>query len=246
MDLTDRVALVTGAAKRLGAASATALHAAGAKVIVHYHRSEEQAKALVEELNGKRDQSAVCLGTELGSSDQAQWCIQQSMTAWNRLDIVVNNASSFFPTPIGEIDGQAVNDLIASNVTAPLFLVQAALPELSKRNGVVVNMADIHGLHPHRNHAVYSAAKAALIMLTRSMALELAPKIRVNAIAPGAILWPENDSIELEAQQEKISAIPLQRCGSPEDIADLLVYLCSDKAKYITGEVVKVDGGRAL
>jgi len=246
MVLRNRVALVTGSAKRLGAASASALHAAGANVIVHYHRSEEQAKTLVSELNAKRDQSAVCVGTELGSFEQAQWCVRESMAAWNQLDIVVNNASSFFPTPLGKIDERSVTDLFSSNVTAPLFIVQAAMPELSIRNGVVINMADIHGLQPYRDHSVYSAAKAALLMLTRAMAIELAPEIRVNAIAPGAILWPENGSADAKLQREKISTIPLGRCGTPDDIAELIVYLCSDKAKFITGEIVKVDGGRAI
>jgi len=246
MTLLNKVALVTGAAKRLGAASATALHEAGANVVVHYHQSEEAARDLVANLNTKRENSAVCIGSALGTHEQAQWCVNEATAAWNQLDIVVNNASSFYPTPIGEIDDGVVSDLLASNFLAPLFITQAAQAALNQTNGVVINMADIHGLHPYEEHSVYCAAKAALVMLTRSMAQELAPAIRVNAIAPGAILWPEDGSMSLDTQQQRLFDIPLGRQGSPDDIAQLVVYLCSDKANYITGEIIKVDGGRSV
>jgi len=242
--MTNKVALVTGAAKRLGAATATALHADGVNVVVHYHRSKTEATNLVSKLNSIRNNSAVCLGSELGTRDQAQWCVEKSIAAWNRLDIVVNNASTFYPTPIGDITESVVVDLMASNFLAPLFITQAAQSALSSTQGAVVNMVDIHGLRPHQNHAVYCAAKAALVMLTRSMAQELAPLIRVNAIAPGAIVWPEDGSIDAAHQRQKITEIPLGRIGTPDDIAQLVVYLCSDKANFITGDIIKVDGGR--
>jgi len=244
--LTNKVALVTGAAKRLGAASIKALHQAGANVVVHCHHSQAEAQTLSSQLNSLRTNSATVVTTRLGTKAQAQYCVDQVIETWGRLDVVVNNASSFFPTPMGTIEDVHVTDLMASNVTAPLFITQAAQAELAKSQGSVVNMVDIHGFDPHKDHAVYSAAKAALIMLTRSQALELAPHIRVNGIAPGAILWPEDDSLSTEQQREKLAQIPLGRRGTPEDIAQLVVYLSSDAAGFITGEIVKVDGGRSI
>lgn len=246
-DLSGRVALVTGAAKRLGAATATALHSAGANVAIHYHQSSNEAQALVDRLNGLRQNSASLIGTELGTQDQALLCVEQAIGHWQRLDIVVNNASSFYPTPLGTIDDATVSDLFASNLNAPLFITQAAQHELSRTQGVIINMADIHGFAPHDDHSVYCAAKAALIMLTKSLARELAPDIRVNGIAPGAILWPENSPATgtQDTQDAVLKQIPLGRCGTPEDIANLIVFLCSDAANYITGEIIKVDGGRS-
>ncbi len=241
--LAGKVALVTGSAKRLGAASVRSLHSAGAKVVVHYHQSHETAQALAAELNGIRADSAVSIGSQLGTQDQAQWLIDQAIVKWARLDIVVNNASSFFPTPFGSIGDDDLNNLLGSNFAAPLFVTQAAFPMLKKCGGSVVNMVDIHGFAPHRDHCVYSAAKSALIMLTRSMALELAPHVRVNGIAPGAILWPEDGSMSAEEIAIKIGDIPLARQGTPDDIANLVVYLSSDEAAFITGEIIKVDGG---
>jgi len=244
--LTNKVALVTGSAKRLGAASVRALHSAGANVVVHYHQSQSDAEQLVDELNILRANSAMSVGTQLGTRDQARWLVEQSVKRWQRLDVVVNNASSFFSTPIGEIVDEDVADLITSNITAPLFVTQAAQAELAKRKGSVINMVDIHAFKPYKNHMVYSAAKAALAMLTQSMAAELAPQIRVNGIAPGAILWPEDGSLNAEQQRLKIAKIPLGRQGTPTDIAKLVVYLCSDAAEFITGEIIKVDGGRSI
>lgn len=244
--LANKVALVTGSAKRLGAASVKALHQAGANVVVHCHQSLEEAQKLSAELNALRTDSAVVVNTPLGTKAQAQLCVEQSLKAWNRLDIVVNNASSFFPTPVGNINEKEVSDLMASNVTAPLFITQAAQAELTKNRGCVVNMVDIHGFAPYKNHAVYCAAKAALIMLTRSLAVELAPHIRVNGIAPGAILWPEDGSLTSDQQSEKMARIPLGRKGTPGDIAQLVVYLASDAASFITGDIIKVDGGSSI
>lgn len=244
--LANKVALVTGSAKRLGAASVRALHSAGANVVVHYHQSQDAAEQLVGELNALRAGSAITVGTQLGTRDQAEWLVEQSINQWNRLDVVVNNASSFYATPIGNIADDDVADLIASNVTAPLFVTQAAQAELAKRQGSVINMVDIHAFRPYKDHMVYSAAKAALAMLTHSMAVELAPHVRVNGIAPGAILWPEDGSLDTEQQRLKIAEIPLERQGTPDDIAKLVVYLSSDAAEFITGEIIKVDGGRSI
>ena len=244
--LSGKVALVTGAAKRLGAADVRALHAAGAKVVIHYHRSAEEAEALSRELNEQRGHSAAVVCTELGTKAQAEYCVKQAVAEWGQLDIVVNNASSFFPTPMGTIEESQFQNLIASNLAAPLFITQAAAPELERSAGCVINMVDIHGLRPHALHSGYSAAKAGLIMLTKSLAEELAPRIRVNAIAPGAILWPEDDPLDKDAIATKTATIPLQRSGAPQDIANLVVFLSSDLAQYITGEVIKVDGGRSL
>lgn len=242
---TGKVALVTGSAKRLGAAIVRALHDEGANVVVHCNQSIDPAHALVDELNRIRDNSATLVRTELGTKEQAMHCVKTAVNQWKRLDILINNASSFFPTAMGNIDDEAVSNLFSSNVTAPLFLTQAAQPELERQQGAIVNMADIHGIQPHPNHVVYSSAKAALIMMTRSLAHELAPTIRVNAIAPGAILWAENDLEDQDKQKAIVSEIPLGRRGSAEDIANLVVYLCSDSANFITGEIIRVDGGRA-
>ena len=244
--LANKVALVTGSAKRLGAASVTALHQAGANVVVHCHQSREEAEKLSSQLNALRSNSAIVVATPLGTKAQGKLCVEQSLKAWNRLDIVVNNASSFFPTPVGNINDTDVNDLFASNVTAPLFIIQAAQAELVKNRGSVVNMVDIHGFKPYENHTVYCAAKAALVMLTRSLAVELAPHVRVNGIAPGAILWPEDGSLSKDQQSEKIAQIPLGRQGTPEDIARLVVYLASDASNFITGDIIKVDGGSSI
>jgi len=246
LTLANRVALITGAAKRLGAASTKALHCAGANVVVHCHQSINEAEKLVSELNSLRAHSAVVISTQLGTQAQAQWCVEQALGAWGRLDIVVNNASSFFPTPFGSIEDTHVANLMASNVSAPLFITQSAQAALAEHDGCVVNMADIHGFAPYQNHAVYSAAKAALIMLTRSLALELAPSVRVNGIAPGAILWPEDGTMDSDQQNNKVAQIPMGRTGTPEDIAALVVYLASDNAKFITGEIIKVDGGSSI
>jgi len=244
--LTNKVALVTGSAKRLGAASIRALHAAGANVVVHYHQSQTAAERLTSELNVLRADSAVAINGQLGSQKQGKLCVEQALSVWGRLDIVVNNASSFYATPFGHIEDSHIADLMASNVCAPLFITQAARCELAKQQGCVINMVDIHGFEPYKDHMVYSAAKSALIMLTRSMAQELAPDIRVNGIAPGAILWPEDGSLNAEQQAKRLAEIPMGCQGTPEQIAQLIVYLSGDAASFITGEIVKVDGGRSI
>lgn len=242
-----QVALVTGAARRLGAHTARTLHAQGCNVVVHCHRSIDDAHSLVLELNGKREASAIVVQSELGSRSQADLVIDESVTAWGGLDILVNNASSFYPTPIGKITDEQVADLLASNFTAPLFLMQAANKHLQRDGGSIVNIVDIHARKPHKDHAVYCAAKSALETLTRSMALELAPLVRVNGVAPGAILWPEGDQAPTQDQIEVMTdKIPLKKQGGVDDIANAIVFLCSVEARYVTGQIIAIDGGKSL
>ena len=242
MLLTAKSALVTGAAQRLGAQIARTLHQNGANLIIHYRHSEPPANALVEELNRLRAGSAVALGADLAEWSQIETLAEQAVTAFGRLDILVNNASSFYPTPFGEIDRQAWDDLLASNYRAPLFLSQACFPALKQAQGCIVNLIDIYAEKPLNQHSVYCSAKAANRMLVKSLALELAPDVRVNGIAPGAILWPDSDSAS--DQDAILRQIPLARCGTPQAIADTVLFLTTND--YVTGEIVRVDGGRLL
>jgi pteridine reductase len=240
--LAGQVVLVTGAARRIGAAIAGAFHAAGAIVVVHCHRSANEAAALVAGMNAARPRSAEVLRGDL--ADPAVWnsLPDAAIRTFGRLDILVNNASTFYPTPVGEITPAQFDDLVGTNLRAPLFLAQAAAPELRRRQGLILNIADIHGLRPLARHAVYSAAKAALVMLTRSLARELGPEIRVNAIAPGPVLWPENGTDE-EMRRAIIARTALKRAGSPDDVARAAIFFATN-APYVTGEVLAIDGGR--
>lgn len=242
--LDGRWALVTGAGKRIGATIARTLHAAGANVAVHYFRSAGDAEALVDELNGKRADSATAVGGDLREIDALEHIVAQVVAHAGRLDVLINNASSFYPTPIGTITEAQWVDLVHSNLKAPLFLSQAALPHLKKARGVIVNIVDIHAQRPLKDHVVYGPAKAGLAMLTRSLAKDLAPEIRVNGVAPGAILWPES-GIEPHVQQAIVKQVPLKRTGSPEDIASAVLYLVRD-GTYVTGQILAVDGGRSV
>ena len=243
-DLNGKVALVTGAARRIGAAIATRLHDAGANVAIHYRGSADDANALATSLNRIRENSAATFQADL-SAVAALPDLVSDVVAWsNRLDILVNNASSFYPTPIGEITEADWDDLVGSNLKAPLFLSQAALGELKKSHGVIINMIDIHAQRPLKNHPVYGPAKAGLAMLTRSLANDLAPDIRVNGIAPGAILWPEDEMTDA-TKQSILDQVPLGRPGDPEDIAGCVLYLVRD-ATYVTGQIIAVDGGRSV
>ena len=244
--LAGQTALVTGGARRLGAAMVRALHQAGANVAIHCRRSRAEADALAAELDGHRPGSTrVLVGDLLEPAD----CIRvatEAGQAWRGLDIVVNNASSFYSTPVGSISAENFDDLIGSNLRAPVFIAQAATPALRKSGGCIVNMADIHGLRPRDGYPVYCAAKAGLVMLTRALARELAPEVRVNAIAPGSILWPEGeDDADAATRDAIVNATPLRRRGEPDDITATLLYLVRD-APFVTGEVVTVDGGRGL
>ncbi len=242
-NLDNKVALVTGAARRIGAAIARKLHGDGARVAIHYRGSAADAEALTKELNGLRTDSAAAFQLNLQSIDDLPGLVANVADWGGGLDILVNNASSFYPTPPGEITVDQWDDLIGSNLKAPLFLAQAAISELKKSRGVIINIVDIHAQRPLRNHAVYGAAKAGLAMLTRSLAKDLAPDIRVNGVSPGAILWPE-DNMSEATKKSILAQIPLGRSGSPDDIANCVLYLARD-ASYVTGQIIAVDGGRS-
>jgi pteridine reductase len=242
--LNDKVILVTGAARRIGAAIVTRLHENGARVAVHYRGSRDEAENLASQLNDVRAGSAVAIQSNLLDVDSLPSLIRTVIDWGGRLDGLVNNASSFYPTPVGSIDEEQWDELIGSNLKAPLFLSQAAASHLCDSSGAIVNIVDIHAQRPLRDHSVYGAAKAGLAMLTRSLAKDLAPDVRVNGVAPGAILWPENGMTE-SVQQSILDQIPLQRAGTPEDIAGCVLYLLRD-ATYVTGQIIPVDGGRSI
>lgn len=242
--LHDHVALITGAARRIGAEIARTLHAEGARVLVHYRSSAAAALALCEELNHRRPDSAACLAADLAAAQAPQSLVGAALEKFGRLDILVNNASSFYPTPMGTITAAQWDDLIGSNLRAPLFLAQAAMPALARQRGLIVNIVDIHGLRPLKGYPLYSAAKAGLAMLTRSLARELGPEIRVNGVAPGPVLWPQ-DEMDEELKREIIAKTALKRQGSPRDIARAVLFLATD-APYVTGQIIAVDGGRSI
>jgi len=242
--LSGQWALITGAGKRIGAEIATQLHAAGANVAVHYFRSAAPAETLAARLNAERPDSALTVGADLRSVAALEGMVREVLTATRRLDILVNNASSFYPTKIGTITEEQWHDLVDSNLKAPLFLAQAALPHLEAARGCIVNIVDIHATRPLRNHPVYGPAKAGLAMLTRSLAKDLGPAVRVNGVAPGAILWPESGMAD-QIKQSIIREIALKRPGEPADIARTVVFLVRD-APYITGQIIAVDGGRSI
>lgn len=246
-----RVALITGAAKRIGAEIARQLHRAGFNVIIHYNQSSVPAQELVDELNGERENSAIGLPANLNDHTQVIDLARQSVNQWQRLDLLVNNASSFYPTPIGEATNDDWDNLINSNLKAPFFLAQALAPTLKQSHGCIINIADIYAQRPLKKHSIYSIAKAGNMMLTKSLAQELAPEVRVNGIAPGAILWPEDyykkteDQLSDENKEKMLSQIPLQQRGQVQDIARTILFLAKD-APYITGQIIVVDGGRTL
>lgn len=243
-DLGGKVVLVTGAARRIGAAIVTRLHRNGARVAIHYRNSAHDADSLASRLNEDRVESAATFQADLLDIEQVPRLVT-AVTDWGgRLDVLVNNASTFYPTPVGSITEAHWEDLIGSNLKAPLFLSQAAAPQLRANGGAIVNIVDIHSVRPLRNHAVYGPAKAGLAMLTRSLAKDLAPEIRVNGVSPGAILWPE-DGLSNAAQRSILRQVPLQRPGDPDDIAGCVLYLLRD-AGYVTGQIIAVDGGRSI
>lgn len=243
MGTTAPVALITGAAKRIGATIATQLHLQGYRVIVHYGSSADEAQALVDKLNSQRPSSAQCLQANLCEPEDIDALAKDAADIWGRVDVLVNNASSFYPTPFGDIKESDWLSLVGSNVKGPLFLTQALAPELAKTKGVVINMVDMHIDRPLPQHSVYILAKSGLASLTRSLATELAPNVRVNGIGPGAILWPER-AMETAEKQKLIDTIPLGALGSPQDIANAVLFLID--ASYITGQILYVDGGRSL
>jgi pteridine reductase len=242
--LRGRVALITGAARRVGAELARTLHAAGASILIHYRSSAAAAIALADEFNRARAHSAAIFAAQLLQPEAPDRLLAATLLEFGRLDILINNASSFYPTPVGQITLAQWDDLIGSNLKAPLFLSQAAAPSLRAQRGLIINMIDIHGFKPLRAHPVYSAAKAGLAMLTRSLARELGPEIRVNGIAPGPVLWPEGDMDE-DLKREIVDKTALKRHGTPQDIARTALFLAKD-APYITGQIISVDGGRSI
>lgn len=242
--LAGRVALVTGAAKRLGAAIVRGLHAEGANVAIHFHRSATEAQRLSDALNAARAGSACLVQADLLDTARLPEIVTAAIGHFGRLDLLINNASSFYPTPLGSIGLQQWDDLIGTNLRAPLFLAQAAAPQLRQHRGLIVNMIDIHAQRPLPRHPVYSTAKAGLAMLTRSLARELGPEVRVNGIAPGPILWPEG-GLDPQLQQEIIDKTQLKRSGSPDDIVRAVLFFAKD-APYVTGQILAVDGGRSV
>jgi pteridine reductase len=244
--MQERVALVTGGARRVGAAICRTLHASGMNLMVHYRSSAEQARALQAELNDGRPESVALIQADLLNVAYLPSMVNETINQFGQLDVLVNNASSFFPTAIGEIDERAWDDLTGTNLKTPLFLSQAAAPHLKRSHGCIVNIVDIHVDRPLRHHLVYGVAKAGLAALTRSLAVELGPEVRVNGVSPGAILWPQDErwSDEL-ARQRIVNTTLLKRVGDPEDVARTVRFLVLD-APYVTGQIIAVDGGRSI
>jgi pteridine reductase len=245
-NVNAKVALVTGGARRIGAQLCRTLHEAGYHIALHYRNSGDAAGALSAEFNGVRDGSATCFQAALGDRNAGEGLAHEVIDQFGRLDLLINSASSFYPTPIGDVSDEDWDTIVGSNLKGPFFLSQALADELKKQRGSIINMIDIHAERPLAGHAVYSTAKAGLAMLTRSLARELAPDVRVNGISPGVILWPENDEPEDEERRERqLRRIPLGRQGNPLDIAETALFL-AERAPYVTGQIISVDGGRGL
>lgn len=238
------VVLVTGAARRIGATIARTLHAAGYDVALHCRNSYDELEALVADLERMRRESTVALQADLADADCLPELVDAALSRFGRLDALVNNASAFHATPVGTITPAQWDDLFAANARAPLFLAQAAAPALAEQRGSIVNLVDIYAERPLPGHAVYCMAKAALAMATRALALELAPDVRVNGIAPGAVLWPEGGKDEA-GRERIIQRTPLARMGKPDDVASAVLWLLRD-APFVTGEILRIDGGRSL
>ena len=243
-DQTQKVALVTGAARRVGAVIARTLHAAGYDVALHCRNSRAERDALIAELESQRANSTLGLQADLAQAERLPELIAQTVGRFGRLDALVNNASLFHPTPLGEITAAQCDEFHAANARAPLLLAQAAATHLRAARGAIVNIVDIYAQRPLPQHAAYCMSKAALAMATLSLAQELGPGVRVNGVAPGAVLWPESGK-EYADRQSIVARTPLQRAGTPEDIAGAVLWLLRD-ATFVTGEIIRVDGGRAL
>ena len=242
--MQGKVALVTGGARRVGAAIARQLHGAGASVLLHYRDSEADAARLEAELNAARPKSAAKVKAELLAPVAPRALLSAALDSFGRLDILVNNASSFFPVAVGAMESSHWEELIGSNLRAPLFIAQQAAEELAKNQGCIVNIVDIHAERPLKGYALYSIAKAGLAAMTRALALELAPRVRVNGVAPGAIAWPEDGQFPDAERSRIIATTPLARTGSPDDVARAVLFLAG--APYVTGQIVAVDGGRSI
>jgi len=240
----NKVVLITGAAHRIGAATARLLHNAGMNIVLHYRSSDAAATALQSELQHNRPDSVGLIQADLHQITEFDSLIQQAVSYWGKLDVLINNASTFYPTPVGSMSEEHWDDLVGANLKAPLFLSQSAASAIREQSGNIINIVDIHADRPLKNHTIYSVAKAGLAMLTKSMARELGPEIRVNGVAPGAILWPETGMSE-HAQSEIVSGTALKRSGEPDDIAQTVLFLIQN-ANYMTGQIINVDGGRTL
>ena len=243
-DLTGKTGLITGGARRVGAAITRRLHAAGANVLVHYRDSDSDAAKLVAELNGVRPKSAATVKAELLAPIAPRALISAALESFGRLDLLVNNASAFFPVALGAIEASHWEELVGSNLRAPLFIAQEAAAALAKHEGAIVNIVDIHAERPLKGYPVYSIAKAGLAAMTRSLALELAPRVRVNGVAPGAIAWPEDGQFDPAERERVVATTPLGRTGTAEDIAQAVHFLAC--APYVTGQILAVDGGRSI
>lgn len=244
--MQNKVVLITGGAKRVGAAICRQLHAAGANLMVHYRTSAAEARALQAELNEVRADSVALVQADLLNMANLPALVHDTVQRFERLDVLVNNASSFFATPVGEITEASWDDLMGTNLKTPLFLSQAAAPHLRKTEGCIVNIVDIHSDRPMKNYTVYSTAKGGLVSLTRALARELGPEVRVNGVSPGAILWPEDEGwSDALARQRIVNTTLLKRTGEPDDIARTVRFLVED-APYITGQIIAVDGGRSV
>jgi pteridine reductase len=242
--LTSKTVLITGGARRVGAAIVRALHGAGANLVVHYRKSASEAGQLADQLNAKRHDSVVTIQADLLDVAKLPGLVEFAQRTFGGLDVLVNNASTFYATPIGEIAPAAWDDLMGTNLKVPLFLSQAAAPALRRSKGLILNIVDIHSLRPLRNYTVYCAAKAGLHMLTRSLAKELGPEVRVNGISPGPVLWAEGQS-NSELREQIVEATLLKRMGSPDDIARTALFFAAS-APFITGQILAVDGGRSV
>ncbi len=244
--MQNKVVLITGGAKRVGAAICRVLHAGGANLMVHYRSSATEARALQAELNEIRADSVALVQADLLNMANLPALVHDTVQRFERLDVLINNASSFFPTPVGEITEANWDDLMGTNLKTPLFLSQAAAPHLRKTEGCIVNIVDIHSDRPMKNYTVYSTAKGGLVSLTRALARELGPEVRVNGVSPGAILWPEDEGwSDALARQRIVNTTLLKRTGEPDDIARTVRFLVED-APYITGQIIAVDGGRSV
>ena len=241
----QRVALVTGAGHRIGAQIAVTLHAAGMRLALHYRNSADGARDLATRFNAARESSAITLQADLLEPAAADALVERTLEAFGGLDLLVNNASSFYPTPLAEIDETKWLDLIGTNLKAPLFLSRAAAPQLRAHRGAIVNIVDIHAHRPLPGYSIYCAGKAGLVAITRSLARELAPEVRVNGVAPGAILWPEENPPDADETARIIARIPLARQGAADDIARAVLFLAGE-AGYVTGQILNVDGGSSL
>ena len=241
--MKNRTVLITGAAKNIGATIAKELHSSGMKIIIHYNYSQKEATKLVDELNDLRENSAIKIQADLKKKECYSMLINAALDFTGKIDVLINNASAFYPTPLNDINEKNWNELININLKAPLFISKLAAESLKENNGCIINITDIHASNPLINHAIYCISKAGLIILTKSLAKELAPDIRVNAISPGAITWP--DVMDSKTKENIINQTVLKKMGGAEDIAKTVVFLIED-ASYITGQILNVDGGKTL